>query len=308
MADIELRFHKDVLVLSAPPDATMERYQANPDLDREFFNLLEPETLSDILRFEQMAGAQCLLTCTEGITRARLAHQRLEEQSGEIAQAALSLVAELVPQHIIAEIGPTHLPIDPESRASLKQSRNQYAQAARDFLQGPDGSEGVFDAYLLDGMASITDLKCALMGVRMVSDKPVMATVPVDATGHILGREETLAQAVEVMEDLQADVVGITTQAPLDQAVALVKQIAAQTNLPILVQLAVGSHDEHDINPGFRPVVLTPDNPYRTTDAVFEAAPQLVAAGAQFLRAVGRATASYTGALAVGTTGLSTVR
>lgn len=308
MADIELRFHKDVLVLSAPPDATMERYQATPELDREFFNLLEPETLSDILRFEQMAGAQCLVTCTKGITRARLAHQRLEEQSGEIAQAALSLVHALTPQHIIAEIGTTRLPIDPGNRASLKQSRNQYAQAARDFAEGPEGTEGTFDAYLLDGMTSLTDLRCGLMGVRMVSDKPLMATVPVDAAGKIVGRNETLAEAVDIMTDLQADVVGIATAAPIDAAMALVRQTAAQTNLPILVQLAVGEHDEHDINPGFRPVVLTADNPYKTTDAVFEAAPKLVASGAQFLQAIGKATAAYTGALAVGTTGLSSVR
>ena len=74
------------------------------------------------------------------------------------------------------------------------------------------------------------------------------------------------------------------------------------------MQLAVGEHTDRDLNPGFRPVVLTADNPYRTPDAVFEATRPLVAAGAQFLRAVGQATASYTGALTVGTVGADTVR
>ncbi len=302
MPDIEMRFHKDILVLSAPPDATLRRYQADPELDREFFNLLEPETLTDIMRFEHIAGAQCLVTGTEGITHARLAHQRLEEQSGAIAQAALAIAAELMPQHIIAQIGPTNLPLDPFSRVSLKQNRNQYAQAARDF--GEDG----FDAFLLDGMTSIADLKCALMGVRMVTDKPVMATVPVDAEGKVLGRDETFVDAVSVMTDLQADVVGLTTAAPVDVAVQLVKQAAQTCDLPILVQLAVGEHDAHDVNPGFRPVILTSDNPYRTTDAVFEAVSPLVAAGAQFLRCVGQATASYTGALAIASMGMDAVR
>lgn len=302
MPDIEMRFHKDVLVLSAPPDATLRRYQADPELDREFFNLLEPETLTDIMKFEQVAGAQCLVTDTDGITHARLAHQRLEEQSAAIAQAALSIAGELSPQHVIAQIGPANLPIDPSSRTSLKQSRNQYAQAARDF--GEDG----FDAFLLDGMTSIADLKCALMGVRMVTDKPIMAAVPVDRSGKVLGRSETFADAVAVMADLQADVVGLTTAAPVEIAVDLVSQAAGICALPILVQLAVGEHDAHDVNPGFRPVILTPDNPYRTTDAVFEAVPPLVAAGAQFLRCVGQATASYTGALAIASMGMDAAR
>lgn len=302
MPDIALRFHKDVLVLSAPPDATLARYQADPALDRELFCLLGPETLTEILKLEQMAGAPCLVTGTEGITHARLAHQRLEEQSGEIAQAALSIANGLKPQHVIAQIGPTLLPIDPDSRTSLKQSRDQYAQAARDF-----GDAG-FDAFLLDGMVSVTDLKCALMGVRMVSDKPVMATVPVAADGTIVGRKDTFADAVAAMVDLQADVVGLTTAAPVEAACDLVRQAASACDLPILVQLAVGEHTDRDLNPGFRPVVLTADNPYRTPDAVFEATRPLVAAGAQFLRAVGQATASYTGALTVGTVGADTVR
>ncbi|MGI6591039.1 MAG: homocysteine S-methyltransferase family protein [Eggerthellaceae bacterium] len=302
MSDIEMRFHKDILVLSAPPDETMRRYQADPELDRELFNLIEPETLNDIMRFEQMAGAQCLVTCTEGITRARLAHQRFEEQSGEIAQAALAIAAGLSPQHIIADIGSTRLPIDPASKSSLRQSRDQYAQAARDF-----GEEG-FDAFLLDDLGSIADLKCGLMGVRMVTDKPLMVTVPVDADGNLVGRGEPFSEALTVMTDLGADVVGFTTASPLARVLSLVKQTAEETDLPILVQLVVGEHDEHDIKPGFRPVIATENNPYRTTDAVFEAAPQLIKAGVQFLRAVGKATAAYTGSLAVGATGLDAVR
>lgn len=302
MPDIKMRFHKDVLVLSAPPDETLRRYQADPELDRELFNLIEPETLTDIMRFEQMAGAQCLVTGTNGITRARLAHQRFEEQSGEIAHAALAIAGALSPQHIIAAIGPTHLPLDPDSKASLNQSRNQYAQAARDF------GEAGFDAFLLDGMGSIADLKCALMGVRMVTDKPVMATVPVNADGLLAGRQESFMDAVAVMEDLEADVVGLTAAAPVAQVVSLVEQAAKATDKPILVQLVVGEHDERDMRPGFRPVIATADNPYRTTDALFEATPALIKAGAQFLRAVGKATAAYTGSLAIGATGFEAIR
>jgi 5-methyltetrahydrofolate--homocysteine methyltransferase len=62
------------------------------------------------------------------------------------------------------------------------------------------------------------------------------------------------------------------------------------------------------VNPGFRPVEITPENPYRTPDALFDAARAFLDAGAQFLRAVGHATPSYTGALVIAGDGRDCVR
>lgn len=301
MADIALRFHKDPLVLSAPIDEQMARQQVDAAAEREFLDLLDPEMVFEAQRFDHIAGAQCLVTNTYDITRARLVHKRFEEQQVEIAQASVQILEQLKPQHIIASIGPTKLPIDPESRSSLKQNRDQYADAARAF-------GGRIDAFLLDGMVSLVDLKCALMGLRKETDLPVFASVNLDADGKMAGRETTWEEALAVMADLQADVVGFRTAAPLRQVLPLVQRAAEFVDLPLLVQLEVGEHDPRDVNPGFRPVEVTDDNPYRTPDALFDAAMALLAAGVQFLRAVGHATPSYTGALVIAGDGRDCVR
>lgn len=301
MADLALRFHKDPLVLSAPIDELLARQGIDAAAEREFLDLLEPETVFELQKLDHMMGAQCLVTNTCDITHARLAHKRFEEQSAEIAQASVDILKDLQPQHIIASIGPTLLPIDPESRASLKQNRDQYARAAQDFGDG-------IDAFLLDGMVSLVDLKCALMGVRKVSSLPILASVNVDEQGKLLGRSTTLEEAIATMADLQADVVGFSTAAKLDVVLDLVKRAVAATDLPLLVQLQVGEHDARDVNPGFRPVEITDDNPYRTPDAIFDAAQALLPAGVQFLRAVGHATPSYTGALVIAGDGRDCVR
>ena len=302
MADIALRFHKDPLVLSAPIDALLARQGVDdPASQREFMDLIEPESVLEVQKLDHMVGAQCMVTNTYDITRARLAHSRFDEQSAEIARASVDILRELRPQHIIASIGPTRLPIDPDSRASLKQNRDQYARAAQDFGDG-------IDAFLLDGMVSLVDLKCALAGVRKVSTLPVFASVNLDADGKMVGRETAWAEAVAVMADLEADVIGFSTAAAPDTVLPLVEQAAKMVDLPILVQLQVGEHDPRDVNPGFRPVEITPDNPYRTSDAIFDAAGELLAAGVQFLRAVGQATPSYTGALVIAGDGRDCVR
>ena len=302
MADIALRFHKDPLVLSAPIDELLVRQGVEDAADqREFMDLIEPETVFELQKLDQMVGAQCLVTNTYDITRARLAHSRFDEQSAEIARASVDILRDLKPQHIIASIGPTRLPIDPESRASLKQNRDQYARAAQDFGEG-------IDAILLDGMVSLVDLKCALAGVKKVCDLPIFASVNLDADGRLVGRSTTWEEALAVMVEFEADVVGFSSAAAPEVLLPLVKRTAELADAPILVQLQVGEHDPRDVNPGFRPVEITPDNPYRTSDAIFDAGTALLAAGAQFLRAVGHATPSYTGALVIAGDGRDCVR
>ena len=225
MADIELRFHRDMLVLSAPLDAALERQGIDVARDRQYLNLMEPDVVRDALRMEAVAGAQCLVTSTEDITRARLAHVNMDADAARLAQAALDIAAELKPQHVLAEIGPCGLPLDPSSKASLNENRGQYADAARAF------GDGAFDAFFLNGFANITDLKCALMGVAQVSGKPVFASA-------VLGKAPW-PELVETMADLGAAVVGIETAEPIDRAVAYVEEAKRLTDLPILVQLSV---------------------------------------------------------------------
>ena len=50
MPDIALRFHKDMLVLSAPLAAVLARQGVDVARDLEYLNLIEPEAVRDALR------------------------------------------------------------------------------------------------------------------------------------------------------------------------------------------------------------------------------------------------------------------
>ena len=337
MPDIELRFGRDMLVLSAPVDATLARQGIDAALDRQYLNLMEPDAITDVLRLEALAGAQCIVTATEDITRARLAHVRMEGDPSRLAQAALAAAAEAKPQHLLAEIGPCGLPLDASSKASLNENRAQYADAARAF----EGGE--FDAYFLNGFTSVEDLRCALMGVAQVSGKPVMASVYVGENDSVRAIEESAGSvqptatiddiidtfpyagydaapvsvspiapskraflsaeawpdAVAVMEDLGASVVGFETAEPLFRAVAYAEVAAKLTHLPLLAQLRVRKASSRS-----NALVPVQDRMDYAPDTMEYAATRLYAAGVQFLRATGEATLSYTGALAATVLGL----
>ena len=293
MADIDLRFHKDMLVLSAPVAPALERLGIDAERDGEFTLLLERDTVEDVCRLEMMAGAQCLVAPTATLTPARLARVNMEDRAQDLADAALEVAHALNPQHILVEIGPCGLPLDASSKSSLNENLDQYARAGRLFA----GAR--FDAFFLNGFATTTDLKCALMGLRKVSDAPVFASVDVRADGVLASGRGTIEEAAAVMDEYGAAVAGLRTGAPQQVAAVLAGRLAAASCLPLLAQLSVVERDERQEAP-------TDANPYYIPDTMVDAAAALRAAGVQFLRAVGDATPAYTGALVAAVLGLDT--
>ncbi len=327
MADIQLRFHNDMLVLSSPADAQLARFGVNVARDNELVLLLEPEVLDEVYALEAAAGAQCVVTNTAFMTPAQLAKSRMNATGTELAQAALRVARGsqeygTTPQHVLVEIGPCRLPLDASSKASLNENRDQYVRAAGFFAE----LEPLFDAYFLNGFDSCVDLKCALMGMRKVTDKPIFASVVLgeceDGVGSCesgVGKRESVAgaresgaddpgskqltrkgesidEAVAVMAEYGAQVAGFETAAPPEVAAELAKKAAGASVLPVLAQLHV-----RQVNPEQKSA--TPENPYFEPDTMIEAAEALKAAGAQFLRASGNATSSYAGALVAATLG-----
>lgn len=293
MPDIALRLNKDMLVLSAPLQARLAQ-QGFDERDLEFIALCESDSVRDALRLEALAGATCLVANTADVTPARLAHFAMEDRAGEFAEASLGVVHSLNPQHILVEIGPSGLPLDAASKASLNESRSQYARAARLF------AEEEFDAFFLNGFKTCDDLKCALMGVRQVSDKPVFASVDVAEDGSLVSGRGMVEDALTVMGEYGATVAGVATAADADGAACLAERMLQASDLPLLVQLKVVAHNPKQGR-------STKENPYYCPDVMVEAASRLRAAGVQFLRAVGDVTPAYTGALAVAVAGFDVV-
>lgn len=294
MADIALRFHKDMLVLSSPTASALARRGVDVETDLEFITLIEPESIHDILRLEMVAGAQILVTNTEGITTARLAHHNMEDRMEELAQAALDVTAAMKPQHILFEIGPCGLPLDASSKPSLLENRDQYARVARCI------ASRAFDAYYLRGFRSVSALKCALMGIRKVDDRPVFAQVAIDGDG-MLNPRESLENALACAAEFGAQVAGFSTTAGIVQAAELAKRAVATSPLPLIVELEVVEHNPKQGD-------STERNPYYCPDIMVQAAASLRAAGAQFLRASGQATPAYTGVLAATVSGFDAIR
>ena len=295
MPDIQLRFHQDVLVLSAPPALALQRVGIADVRDQQLALLLEPETVEDAYQLEVAAGSQALCALTQALSPIRLTKAGMDGEGEALASRALSIVRSFKPQHVIAPVSPCGLPLDPWSAASLKENRSQYVRVAKLLKQQE------YDAILLDSFESLADLKCALMGVRTITDAPVIALVKVGADGLLADGRSRLAEACEVMADLQASVAGFATEAGPEEALALAREALEVCDLPLLVQLDVRQRDGAQMKP-------TAENPYYCPDTMVDAAMALQAAGVQFLRAGGDATPAYTGALVAAVSNMPVAR
>ncbi len=291
MPDIAMRFAQDMLVISAPFDSALERQGVVVKRDLDLLALFEPETLSDALRLELVAGAQCMVAPTRQMTPARLAHDGMRDNVSDLIAAALSIVTNLSPQHVLVEFEPCGLPFDGYDATSLKEHRDQYLRVAQ-----VCEATANFDAYFLSGFSDAAELKCALMGIRQVSDRPILASLVIDDNGEPVHGRDTLEDAIAMMQEYGANVLGVRTGANLDTVCSCVCRIATACDLPICVELLVSISDVRRS--------VSPCHAYGHPDTMIDAARRLRAAGAQFLRAVGAATPVYTGALVAAVGGL----
>lgn len=304
MADIARRFDRDMLALSAPIEPGLAAQGVDIERDTEFMSLVEPDTVHDAYVLQMAAGTPVLVTATRGITPARLARHGLEDRLEDLAVAALTVAKSVEPQHILVEIWPCGLPLDPSSEASMKEHRDQYARVARVFeaLDRPDETGATaFDGYLLGGFGNVAALKAAIAGVRKVTDRPVFVSVVVDEDGFLSPKKtESIEEATAAAVEFGADVMGFATFAAPEAAVALARRIAADSTIPMMASLAVARE-------GVRRGRVLYREPYATPETMLSAAAALREAGVQFLRATASASPAYTAVLTAATAGLDVI-
>lgn len=258
-----------MLVLGNSVENRLQELGFSPETDLTISNILEPDTIKNALAAYVTAGAQCIVANTRDILPAVLAHQKLEARINDLAKSALKIAGSVKAQHVVVELKNCELPLDDMSKNSLIEYKEQYVTSARVFEQFKDDKNLDFDAYMLTGFKTTSQIKCALMGLRQVSDKPIFVNCYFDKKA-MLNDKEGIYDYANVVAEFGATVAGFTTDEDIETAVKLCKRLRAGCDLPTLVDFAV-SDDK--------------TSPYYKPDAMGDAVKALNKAGAQFLRA-----------------------
>lgn len=234
MPDILKRLGAEVLVVDGALGTMLHRYDLPPGQCPEQLNVTAPEILREIHNNYRLAGADCVTTNSFGGTRAKLAEHGLGDRVEEFARASVRLAREGGVQHVLADIGPTGLVIEPLGSATFEEVFELFAeQAAALASESPD-------AIIIETMTDIAEARCAVLAARSACDLPVFASCTFGSSGRMDLSGTDPATAAVILEAAGASAVGMNCGLGPEQMLPLVREMAAATSLPIIVQPNAG--------------------------------------------------------------------
>lgn len=148
----------------------------------ERWNLDNPAAIVAHHRSYSDAGSDIVLTNTFGGTIVRLEKEGLGEQVLAVNCAAAKLAREAVgaDRYVLGDIGPLGKLLKPYGPLTFEQAVAAFSLQAKGLAEGP------IDAFLIETMSDLNEVRAAFEGVRSVSDLPVLVTLSFDTHGHTM--------------------------------------------------------------------------------------------------------------------------
>jgi methionine synthase / methylenetetrahydrofolate reductase(NADPH) len=204
-------------------------------------NLRDADLVRDVHRAYARAGAEIVETNTYGANRAKLERFGLAGETAAINEVAARLAREAVGDGVCVAgaIGPLGLRIEPYGPTSIEEARGHFAEQAAALAAG-----GV-DLFVLETFADLLEIQQAILGVRAVSQLPIVAQMTIGEDGRTpFGAEPTLF--AERLSAWGVDVVGLNCSVGPHTMLTAVEEMAAATQLPLATQPNAGLPREVD--------------------------------------------------------------
>ncbi|MDO9173584.1 MAG: homocysteine S-methyltransferase family protein, partial [Actinomycetota bacterium] len=178
----------------------------------------------------------------------KLAEYGLADRVAELNAAAVRIAKREGSAHVLADMGPTGLVMEPLGPATFEEIFSAFAeQAAALASAGPD-------ALLIETMTDISEARCAVLAAKSVCDLPVFVTCTFGLNGRMdLSGTEPETAAI-VIEAAGADAVGMNCGLGPEQMLPLLERMISTTRLPVIVQPNAGlpqlDEEGHTVFPG----------------------------------------------------------
>jgi methionine synthase I (cobalamin-dependent)/5,10-methylenetetrahydrofolate reductase len=198
-------------------------------------NLSNPALVEAIHREYIEAGADCIETNTFGANHFKLKLHGFEGYLAEINAAGARIARRAAGEDVFVAgaIGPLGIKIEPWGPTSNEEAADAFAEQARALLSG-----GV-DLFILETFADLNEIHQALIGVRAVSAKPIIAQMTLQQDGlGLLGMEP--AEFTRKLCEWNADVVGVNCSVGPKVMLDAIEKMAKVADRPLSAQPNAG--------------------------------------------------------------------
>ena len=219
----------DVLVSDGATGTNLQQRGLARGEATESWVLNRPQEILALAQSFVAAGADLILTCTFGATSIRLQAANLQDQVEAINLRAVEIARQAVSPSkgfVAGSIGPTGQMLQPYGTLSYDEAFAAYKQQATLLAQA-----GV-DLLVIETQFDINEAKAAVMAVRSVSDLPLVCSVSFDR-GKRTMMGVSPAQVAQEIGALAVDLLGINCGRSLEDNLAALKLLRAETDKPL---------------------------------------------------------------------------
>ncbi len=236
MRNFRRELGKHILILDGAMGTQLQEMNLlRPGVCPDYLNITHKKEIQKIHKSYLDAGADIIVTNTFGANRIKLEEFGLQDKVYEINFSAVRLAREVVGSKgfVSLSIGPTGKFIEPVGDADFDEIKEIFKEQAK-----PAVDAGV-DLFSLETFMDIKELKAAIIGIREITDLPIIAMMTFAEDGRsILGTSpEVFAKTVESMS---VDVIGANCSVGPDKLNEFVKKMAKVTEMPLIIQPNAG--------------------------------------------------------------------
>ncbi len=201
MADFRDRLKRGVVLFDGAAGTLFQQQGLEPGKPPEILQMENYELVVDVHTQYTEAGAEIMTTNSFGGNEVKLAESGLEKHFEEINRNAVRAARAAGDVFVAGDIGPTGKFIEPVGDLSWKRAVELFARQAKIFDE-----EGA-DLFVIETMSDIKEIKAAIVGIRSVSELPIVAMMTFEESGRTtLGTPPEVAAVV--LDALGVEVIG----------------------------------------------------------------------------------------------------
>ncbi|GBR75702.1 5-methyltetrahydrofolate--homocysteine methyltransferase [Candidatus Termititenax persephonae] len=180
-------------------------------------NVDNPAVIAQIHREYALAGADLVETNTFNSSLLKLQELGWADRLAEFNQAAVRNARSAGARYVVGSLGPTGKLLEPLGALSFAAAYDSYRAQAEALEKA-----GV-DAYLVETISDIQEMRAALLAIKDTSTKPLICSLTYDEQGRTLTGTDIFTAGVTLRE-LGADVLSINCSIGPEGVVSLYKK------------------------------------------------------------------------------------
>lgn len=226
-----------------------------------------PDALLQLQRAYAAAGSRIVYAPTFGANRKNLERHGLQDRVRELNLALTALSKSVAGVLVAGDVTTTGIPLEPNGTMTYSALHDIYVEQISALCEG-----GV-DLLVIETMLGVDETTVALEAARAVCDLPVMCTVTVQGDGACYFGGNCI-EAVETLQALGADAVGVNCSCGPEQLVSLVRNMKAVAAVPLIAKPNAGMPTINDAGEAVYP--MTPQDFARAMRPLIDAGAYIV--------------------------------